>query len=632
MKVKTLAIALSLCFLTYADSVAPLQARRLSQNYTSSEYLLSQNLSRMQADPAFAQRSLAIRQKIASQDLDELGVWWQKRNIYDPHKYLLPVILSRLTLPEQYDSHHTWKALLKLERKKSDLYHFRSIFDVRIFFLFREILPPNLESSYHSMLQVPRVLEWDEGGTENHAFMQRASGLALMNGSGWSIGDPRPLKKNEAWLRSQLNKLLTIGQGEFHSSTYYGYSIGGLLNLYDFGKTPELRQIAKAILDWLAVNMAVRLSWGTAGGAESRGGDRGTWNKSELATVAWVWWGDNTNIKSVVESMGNSKARVALLASLSNYRPPAELKAIARKNIALPFRLKASHPSYYGRRNNQFWETFYMTPNYSLGTLLNPRRSYQVKDTINAQYATYKLVVRDPQGKQNAVISLGGTYHHPMATGSSPGDQYIQERGTVIYQLRLNDADENAGVPGRSHLVLPAGYGKPQQYGNWYIWQIEGIWLCARPWGDTINWQGKVSERNEDYQVLAALGKNTAWITDLASRADYPDFASLTRALDHTQIDDTNWDKHGKLGYRSLAGDRLEMTYNSNSGVGRGKINGSDRLLQDWPVVDSPYVQQKLNSGVLDVISPTGQWRLRATPTGPKWEESSLKIKHKIDC
>jgi hypothetical protein len=32
--------------------------------------------------------------------------------------------------------------------------------------------------------------------------------------------------------------------------------------------------------------------------------------------------------------------------------------------------------------------------------------TYQAKGTINAQYGTYKLVVRDPKGVRNAVVSL----------------------------------------------------------------------------------------------------------------------------------------------------------------------------------------------------------------------------------
>lgn len=577
---------------------------------------VEQSIDNQTKEDAFQQRSLAIREKLAARDLEELDAWWRRINLGDPHKYLLPVILSRLSLAEQYDPETSWKFLLQLEKGQPDLYHFRSVYDVRIFFLFQDIMPNSVKASYRSMVEMPRILEWMEEGTENHMFMQRLSGLALMDGSGWPNSRPGVAATNEAWLRSELNKFLTIGQGEFHSSTYYGYAIGGLLNLYDFAQTPELRELAKIGLDWYAANMAVRLSWGTAGGAESRGFDRGTWNGSELSAVAWMWWGNDLK---PVEKMDDKKARVALFAALSDYRPPQELTALAKKEVPLPFELKASHPGYYSyHADNQFWEIFYITDDYSLGTLLVPHRSYQVQGTINAQYATYKLVIRDRQGANNAVISLGGTYHSPMADGSSPGDQFLQKKGAVIYQLRLNEEDIAAGVPAVSHLVLPSRYGEPQQYKNWYIWQVEQTWLAARPWGDKIEWRSPVSEKNSDYQVLAANGNQTAWITDVVSTTDYPDLDALKKALDRTEVNDTEWQSQGKLTYKTLAGDRLSLTYVPDSGVGLGRINGEEVRLQNWPVFSSPYLNQDLYSGLLELDYPGGQWRLDMNPPKPK--------------
>lgn len=577
---------------------------------------VEQSIDNQTKEEAFQQRSLAIREKLAARDLEELDAWWRRINLGDPHKYLLPVILSRLSLPEQYKHEPIWELLLKLEKEQPDIYHFRSVYDVRIFFLFQDIMPNSVKGSYRSMVEMPRILEWMEEGTENHMFMQRLSGLALMDGSGWPNSRPGVAATNEAWLRSELNKFLTIGQGEFHSSTYYGYAIGGLLNLYDFAQTPELRELAKIGLDWYAANMAVRLSWGTAGGAESRGFDRGTWNGSELSAVAWMWWGNDLK---PVEKMDDKKARVALFAALSDYRPPQELAALAKKEVPLPFELKASHPGYYSyHADNQFWEIFYITDDYSLGTLLVPHRSYQVQGTINAQYATYKLVIRDRQGANNAVVSLGGTYHSPMADGSSPGDQFLQEKGAVIYQLRLNEEDIAAGVPAVSHLVLPSRYGEPQQYKNWYIWQVEQTWLAARPWGDKIEWRSPVSEKNSDYQVLAANGNQTAWITDVVSTTDYPDLDALKKALDHTAVNDTEWQSQGKLTYKTLAGDRLSLTYVPDSGVGLGRINGEEVRLQNWPVFSSPYLNQDLYSGLLELDYPGGQWRLEMNSPKPK--------------
>jgi len=183
MKVKILVIIVLLNLIASSDAIAPL-ASRLSGQYNSTSYLLGRRPDEGKAEASFAARSLAIREQLAARDLDKLDSWWRRRNIGDPHKYLLPVILSRLSLPEQYDREQIWNILLSLERDQRDLYHFRSIFDIRIFFLFRDIMPPEVKASYRSMLDLPRVLEWDEGGTENHMFMQRVSGLALMDGSG----------------------------------------------------------------------------------------------------------------------------------------------------------------------------------------------------------------------------------------------------------------------------------------------------------------------------------------------------------------------------------------------------------------------------------------------------------------
>lgn len=572
---------------------------------------------------AFQRRSLLIRQRIARQNLEERDRWWRRNDIPDPHKYLLPIILARLSLPEDYDPQPNWDMLLKLEQERPDLYHFRSMLDVRIFFRHRHQLPDPVKESYQSMLIRPRIEEWSEGGTENHGFMQRASGLALMDGSGLTVELPDVADTNEAWLRSKLDKFLTIGQGEFHSSTYYGYSIAGLLNLYDFAETPELRELATALLDWYATNMALRLSWGTSGGAESRGFDRNTWNNG-LSAVAWIWWGtpNPTNDRAIAEGMQLNYARLALALSLSSYRPPEHLRAIAHKQVPLPFSVQASHPAYYSyHADNHLWETFYVTPDYTIGTLLEGSRDYQIEDTIRAQYATYKLVIRDPNGLNNPVISLGGTYHSPMATGKTPGDQYLQERSAVIYQQILTEADVEAGVPPQSHLVLPMGYGEPRRHENWYIWRIQETWLVAQVWGDEIDLKLPVDEKHAAYQALAAIGSKTAWIVDVARVAEYPTFDGLIRALERTEVRDAAWETDGRLEYKSLLKDRLTMTYKPQGAIAIATINGKPRQLENWPVIDSPYVRQPLNSGVLEVKEPQlGIWRLRTTPTGPQWE------------
>ena len=564
------------------------------------------------------QRSLKIRQVLAETDLGEIDEWWRSRGIGDPHKYLLPPMLAQLSLTPAEEQQPMWDLWLEVNRDKRDLYHFRSIYDVRLFFLFREALPEPVREAYRSMLDRPRVFEWQEGGTENHISQQFVSGLALMDGSGFPVGAPHLTAVIEAWLRAEVAKYLTIGQGEFHSSIYYGYTIAALMNLYDFAETPERRLLAKAGLDWLATNMALRLSWGTAGGAESRGFDRETWD-SGLTAMAWVWWGEDDGLNRVTRGMSRDSINLAVLAATSDYRPPAHLRSLARKELPEPFQLQASHPAYYTySHGSQFWETFYATEDFTLGTLVMPGRRYQTSGTINAQYATYKLVVRDPGGVENAVVSLGGTFHGAGATGRSPGDRYLQEKGATIYQLRLNEADIEAGVPARSHLVLPERYGEAQRIGDWYVWRVENVWLCARVWGDRVESVAALEEP-EGYRALAAIGNDTAWIVDVASVSEFAALEDLGRALGATEIDDASWESDGELGYTSLTGDRLKLRYDTP--VGEATVNGDRReYTNDAPVFESAIVNQALGSGLLEVRDlRLGLWQLEFGAVEPVW-------------
>ncbi|WP_254173666.1 hypothetical protein [Planktothrix pseudagardhii] len=87
-----------------------------------------------------------------------------------------------------------------------------------------------------------------------------------------------------------------------------------------------------------------------------------------------------------------------------------------------------------------------------------------------------------------------------------------------------------------------------------------------------------------------------------------------------------DWKSQGKLSYKSLAGDRLTLTYQQNGALGNAIINGKQQVLEDWPVLESPYIQEKLYSGLLEVNVPQHPpWRLRGTLMGPTWETGKQK-------
>ena len=55
--------------------------------------------------------------------------------------------------------------------------------------------------------------------------------------------------------------------------------------------------------------------------------------------------------------------------------------------------------------------------------------------------------------------------------------------------------------------------------------------------------------------------------------------------------------------------------------IGDAVINEEKRILENWPVLESPYTKQELYSGLLEVDDPKlGKWQLRGKLMGPEWE------------
>ena len=52
------------------------------------------------------------------------------------------------------------------------------------------------------------------------------------------------------------------------------------------------------------------------------------------------------------------------------------------------------------------------------------------------------------------------------------------------------------------------------------------------------------------------------------------------------------------------------MNYNAEGGLGSAKINGQERRLENWAVLNSPYLKEELDSGVLELMAPGNKWCL----------------------
>ncbi|MEM9905139.1 MAG: hypothetical protein AAF921_08980 [Cyanobacteria bacterium P01_D01_bin.44] len=163
----------------------------------------------------------------------------------------------------------------------------------------------------------------------------------------------------KAHLERYVSTLLDIGMGEWDSPVYHGYTTAAYLNLYDFAKDPEVKQLAEDALDWLYRSAAIKY-W------------RGSWNGPSKRTYGdgaarffWLYFGQAPPPEAF--------ERDWIYAITSDYLPPDEVVAIAQRQVAKPIELQRTHPHYENWKAElygpAFYETVYIAHSYQLGSL-----------------------------------------------------------------------------------------------------------------------------------------------------------------------------------------------------------------------------------------------------------------------
>ena len=160
-------------------------------------------------------------------------------------------------------------------------------------------------------------------------------------------------------LERYVSTLLDIGMGEWDSSVYHGHTTAAYLNLYDFAKDPEVKQLAKDALDWLYRSAAIKYWRGRWTGPSKRTyGD-------DAARFFWLYFG-NAQAPDTFE-------RDWVYALTSDYSPPDDVVAIAQRRFNKPVELQRTHPHYENwkpdRYGPAFYETLYIGHGYQLGSL-----------------------------------------------------------------------------------------------------------------------------------------------------------------------------------------------------------------------------------------------------------------------
>ncbi|MCC5838937.1 MAG: hypothetical protein JJT96_02345 [Opitutales bacterium] len=484
---------------------------------------------------------------------------------------------------------------------------------------------------------------WTSEGTENHVYMCRAPGylfaqLAVERGIAAAPGQPSPeerLAQMRAWVMETAALILRVGSAEWDSDQYAAYNAQGWIVLYDHASDPEVRDAARAVLDFYAASLALKTTQTLQSGPKQRGVPNNN-GRASADYLAWLWFSENDQPPA---SWQGSEYLPSVLAAVSSYRPPAISLALARKELARNATYRNSKPSYLLTRPSETKEIYHIGERYTMGTAFDIHGGWS-----NASWAivSWKAIIENSHGHPGVLWGNGGQKSTSHARGRNPYDQFVQHRGTLIQMTRIpNDAAAIAQAVGEligDTVSHPAGNGWRQRFNtdfvarfgishqnnpvkdnvrgdvtaanarrstlfhpglsrsvsNNIVWlQLDGTYAAVR----SLRQTAPTTANNAVYDT-AAMGQLAGIVVELGSVEVYGSLASFQNAiLTQTALNLTHRDAPApRILYTTLEGDVLDVTFGTsgewvepdfdwNYGVTEQRIgfNTEDWIQPTWP-------------------------------------------------
>jgi hypothetical protein len=450
---------------------------------------------------------------------------------------------------------------------------------------------------------------WTGEGTENHVNMSRTSGYlyAVMARDSFpgQFTNPSPsamIDSMEMWIRNRSKLLLNVGSGEWNSSQYGAFNIIPWLNLYDFATDSEIKNMAKAVCDFYACELALHYSWGMTGGSETR--RSGGWESTSTQTdiLAWLWYGDSPE-SSAGFFDNNKEGTQAVYAASSSYRPPEVARKLATKDLSKPAFYNNSKASYWGDDKSLSKQNFYIGKTYTLGAGYLPFGGWSGADFA---YCTWKLVSEAPTANSSEWVTGNGmycTYKQTSGTKIDPFTQVAQHNNTLIQLTKVPESTTKSAIESAIDskfaqwktdwqtdfsLRFP-GDSKPNPVddgvkgyrnaanecyvkyigtasntatnNNIFFIELEESYIAVRSVAQTA--PSAPSADGSDFFVTDNnnLGSICGLIVEVGSSVDYASFSDFQTAIvnNTSLIVDLGSDN---VSYTNLDGDVIDMTYN----------------------------------------------------------------------
>lgn len=489
-------------------------------------------------------------------------------DIGDPEKYWWPKIMSRLML---YGNQDTAAAKYIPFFSKRAPFHFVLVGTSRMLYDHADV--PAMKQHRLAFLQSmwrrkDSYNAWTCEGTENHINMSRTSGYlfaqAALEYPKQFPDAPSRMAQMKNWMQQWSKKLYEVGNGEWNTGIYEAYHVVGWLNVYDFAKDPEVKAIARAVLDYYSAEMALHYSYGVLGGAEMRGNGVGHNHANSASWLGWLWFGV-PETRSLDHAKGSEYIQ-NMHAVASTYRPPAALVKLAQKQQDSTQYYIGSRPEYLLSEGSFSKHWLYLGKTYTLGTAAVPYGGF-MGGTM--QLIPWKMVARN-QNPDSLPLSVGGNggffniwdgrtrnpftqvaQHKNILVQLTKTPKNVEQIATQVNQLAKQwdlkwradfnkrfpneKAKERVIKPGKpqlfdnlSYLCFPRGtkFGSRILPGNKFLYftQVGEAYVLFYP----FTGKAVVMTASDNLEIVidkAPLGQTCGFLVKVLSTADFPTLA-----------------------------------------------------------------------------------------------------------
>jgi hypothetical protein len=498
----------------------------------------------------------------------------------------------------------------------------------------RDELPATVVSRIRDLFTVG-ILE--RGNTENHWLMFYTGNLLaaeqFAEAQTWSSGLPAAASHAEAkrWILGMIDRTVRLGHHEYDSTGYQVEHLIPYIGLADHAQDEEVRCQAHKMATLLVADMALEYFHGAWPGGHSREGYRqNTWTRiGPIQGLQYAYFG---GLEFAAAQHSNGFIGPAVTA---RFRPPVLLAELAhdRDSAQVVRKTKARRTIYrHVEQDGQPVRKYtYLSRSFALGStqvglpgapagpidlvswdLSWDGPEHNAKIVCNHPYRSpgrFSAFLSDLPQSIGRSVSSGKPYlqWEDRLFGASPYERMMQHEGCVIV---LYDVPADDAVP-FVNLYLPRGVNWDEREG-WVLSDVGSFYVAVRPLG-AHRWLS-IREGNQanimvthpdliDGWIVRLWGQRVGLVLEAVeadSVASYEDFCA--RRV-RTGLDLTRWPLERQVGVETLAGDRLDMTYD-----GPHCVNGKPIDYAAYPLYDAPGAHAEMGSG--KVLFQRGDKRL----------------------